>query len=467
MSSPTRRAILRRRICLSGTLAAVALAAAGPAPAGADHPAMTVGLQRVDPAVGSPLYTHGPDPRPPEAVRARLSFEEGASERAPLCASDFYQHVLYGRPAESADRLAEVRPQIQATVRQMDAVLNAASVASGGPSADYKVRCDASGQVAVDGFSSSGTSFAEIVSAARAAGFDAGNTDYLIFFDGKYGGSCGIGTYRRDESLSSDNVANNGGGWAIVYSGCWSGVTPMHESAHMMGAVQYGAPHSTGTGGHCIDVEDVVCYSPDGGDRNQSGTIPTCPGEPTFDCGFDDYFDSAPEPGEYLASHWNLGSPLNRFLAFDGVVAAPLAAPATGPGPPKPKWRPLHVRVPPRAKRLEISMRAAPSVGLYVRRRHTPTENLFACRSRPRGAMARCRIRRPFRGTWVVAAMQTAEADGRAIRIRARVVRKRKAPGPRSRSKSRTWTRTAAASRPRPRGALAGELNGPSNARSR
>jgi alpha-tubulin suppressor-like RCC1 family protein len=35
-----------------------------------------------------------------------------------------------------------------------------------------------------------------------------------------------------------------------------------------------------------------------------------------YDCGHDDYFDAAPEPGEYLASHWNVGSTLNRFIAF-------------------------------------------------------------------------------------------------------------------------------------------------------
>jgi hypothetical protein len=37
-----------------------------------------------------------------------------------------------------------------------------------------------------------------------------------------------------------------------------------------------------------------------------------------FDCGYDTYFDAAPEPGEYLATHWNLGSPLNPFLRFGG-----------------------------------------------------------------------------------------------------------------------------------------------------
>ena len=147
-------------------------------------------------------------------------------------------------------------------------------------------------------------------------GFNSTQTEYLIFYDGTAGGACGIGSYRPDERLAADNLANRGGGFGIVYSGCWFNETPMHESAHMMGAVQYGAPNSTGTGGHCVDEVDVLCYAPDGGDLNQSGTITTCPGAPRFDCGFDDYFDSAPEPGEYLDTHWNLGSPLNRFLGL-------------------------------------------------------------------------------------------------------------------------------------------------------
>ena len=90
----------------------------------------------------------------------------------------------------------------------------------------------------------------------------------------------------------------------------------MHENGHNEGAVQYGAPFSTGTGAHCWDENDVMCYSPDGGDLHQQGTIIRCTDQLHFDCGNDDYFDSSPESCEYLATHWNLGSRLNRFIAF-------------------------------------------------------------------------------------------------------------------------------------------------------
>jgi hypothetical protein len=90
----------------------------------------------------------------------------------------------------------------------------------------------------------------------------------------------------------------------------------MHENGHNQGAVQYGAPHSTGTGWHCWDEIDVMCYSPDGGNLHQQGTETLCSDREYFDCGYNDYFDSNPEPGEYLATHWNLGSPLNKFIVF-------------------------------------------------------------------------------------------------------------------------------------------------------
>ncbi|MEK9175829.1 MAG: hypothetical protein AAB520_00115, partial [Patescibacteria group bacterium] len=38
-----------------------------------------------------------------------------------------------------------------------------------------------------------------------------------------------------------------------------------------------------------------------------------------FDCNNDDYFNPKPSPNSYLATHWNLGSTLNRFIKFSAA----------------------------------------------------------------------------------------------------------------------------------------------------
>lgn len=408
------------------------------------------GLWRVKAKRGPDLFTHGPDPAPPPGPNSRLTdelpvgigFEPGSAERAPICAEELNLQVLYARPTGSPDRLAEFRPQLQAAVRRMNAVLDAESLDSGGPDADYRVRCDAAGQVAVDGIASSGYSFSEVVSAARAAGYDSTQTEYLVFYDGLAGGACGIGTYRSDERLSADNLNNRGGGYGVVYSGCWFGETPMHESAHTMGAVQYSSPNSTGSGGHCIDEVDVMCYSPDGGDLNQSGVTVNCIGATRFDCGHDDYFDSAPEPGEYLESHWNLGSPLNRFLTF--TEGSPTPAPTPAPDSSEPAteslgtggkdqgasgtpgaWRNFQVRVPKNASTLRVRIFAAPNadVALYVRQVRKPTENLFKCRETLSGRHATCRIDDPDPGRWWAGVFTRGGSPGLGYKIRAKTKR--------------------------------------------
>ncbi|MBM3668197.1 MAG: hypothetical protein FJW90_12160, partial [Actinobacteria bacterium] len=273
------------------------------------------GLYAVALEDGKQLVTHGPDLDLAGSELATASAE--AEPRPPLCADEHAQHVLYGRPAGSPDRYASVIGEIRDEVKRMNGVLNQNSLASGGPQADYRVVCDQAGEVRVDSFVNSGAaSFQGVVAAARDAGFDRGDLNYTIFYDGYNG--CGIGSLYFDERPIAENRNNRGGGYGISYKGCWRGV-PMHENGHNMGAVQYGAPNSTGSGAHCTDEQDIMCYS-DGGDRD-TGTWQRCTAGENFDCGFDDYFDTAPEPGEYLDRNWNVGSSLNRFLAFDRVLA--------------------------------------------------------------------------------------------------------------------------------------------------
>jgi hypothetical protein len=124
-----------------------------------------------------------------------------------------------------------------------------------------------------------------------------------------------VGSLYFADSPSLSNPHNTNGGYSVIYKGCWTGTTFMHEVGHNRGAVQPAAPHSTGDGAHCNDGNDVMCYAPDGGNRNQFMTHP-CPSVTLFDCGYDDYFDAALEPGEFLANHWNVGTTGQNFLAI-------------------------------------------------------------------------------------------------------------------------------------------------------
>ena len=365
------------------------------------------GLFRVEATAGPPLLTHGPDP----VADYLPSDRRAAPTRAPVCGTDHVQHVLVGRLEGLPDRTAAVAGQVRASLARANAMLAGESVASGGPAADFRVECDGAGAVRVDSFAASSPQFDDIVSAARAAGFNRQDANYTIFFDAPaLGDFCGMASYVSDSRLAADNRNNDGGAYAVTYQPCWDSTAVMHEIAHNQGAVQPGGPNSTGTGGHCNQMLDVVCVAPDGGDRNQVPTL-ACAAEVRFDCGFDDYFDSAPEPGEYLATHWNIGSPLNRFVAFGGP--APDAASETPPSCARPACATAlrlgspvagnlaagesalyRLEVPRGARSLRVGLAPGSGLELRVRRGRLPLASSAGC------APAACRVDRPRRGPW-------------------------------------------------------------------
>jgi hypothetical protein len=61
-----------------------------------------------------------------------------------------------------------------------------------------------------------------------------------------------------------------------------------------------------------------MCYDDEPGNLypNTYYVDPNCPASAgsRFDCNKDTYFDTQPESGEWLNTHWNVGSTLNRFL---------------------------------------------------------------------------------------------------------------------------------------------------------
>ena len=319
--------VRRRRTVQAAAMIAVlsppAFAASAPTAAPAvhvhDHTHHHHGQTRITLDDGATFTIHGYEPRTPEwldptVIRASHGTDMGPGdpERAPVCATDYYQHVLYAQVA--IDHYAVFKTRIQSAIRRMNHVLNEEALASGGRTADFKVLCDGTGQIQVDRFTAIGTEFQTIVQSARLAGFTNPNADYTIFYDGPHPLYCGVGSFSSDERLIAGNANNAGGGYAITYNGCWDGRTPMHENGHNQGAVQYSAPNSTGSGAHCNDQIDVMCYS-DGGDRDV-GDFTACSDRIHYDCNNDTYFDAGPEAGEWLSSHWNIGSPLNRFIVL-------------------------------------------------------------------------------------------------------------------------------------------------------
>lgn len=406
---------------------------ADPAAAHANHPAFGVvgdsGLRRVE-VKGPDLLTHGYD-------RVNLLSPIGSltrptwrniGRRPPVCTPDYHQHVLYAHLEGEPSAMASARHVIRKSLAQANALLATEAVVSGGPPADLKVRC-LDGQLAINEITIKHPRFEELVKAARAAGYDSKQADYLIFVDASHIG-CGIASYFPDDTLSAHNLSNKGGGYAAVYRPCWEPKTVLHEISHTQGAVAPAAPNSTGKGAHCNQTGDVMCYAPDGGTQNQRMVLGCS--ELRYDCGFDDYFDAAPEPYEYLSSHWNLGSPLNRFLAFGGSeprlpkLRLRRGSPLLRETPEVGENTKVNLRVPRRARFLEVRLAAPGCLKLicsYELDLKLQRKGRVWCRKAKPGSFERCRVKRPRAGHWQ-AIVSAREGHG-MMRLEARWRRRR------------------------------------------
>ena len=301
------------------------------------------GLYSVDVGSGPDLLTHGPDTEEQiEAAEAAAgqsaAFGPGSPERAPECTlarqeSERFQMVIYARPASSPSKYDESKPSIRTQMRRMNWVLNRDSLASGGPDgrlpgrrATSRCRSRRSSSATV----TNGSTYAEIVAAAKAAGWSTtAPTTRSSSTKDPTGQACGVGNISNDDSLSAGNRNNNPdiagatGDYGVTYRSCWQGSTAMHENGHNSGAVQ--------NNGSARDRPGRLALLGRAGrhvllarrrHHHQEGVEFLCNDREYFDCGYDDYFDSNPEAGEYLATHWNMGSPLNKMIRFGGVGGA-------------------------------------------------------------------------------------------------------------------------------------------------
>jgi hypothetical protein len=153
---------------------------------------------------------------------------------------------------------------------------------------------------------------------AAALGPTAGPRNVYVVADRlTASGVYGQGEVWSDDSPGAGNAHNGGGFTAIMWMNSttapsttgWQPTVMLHEITHNLGGVQPSAPHSTPFS-HCWDGQDVMCYA-DGSTGSQPYTSAICPTisgalPQTFDCNRDDYFNPAPAPGSYLATHWNV-----------------------------------------------------------------------------------------------------------------------------------------------------------------
>src|SRR4051812_40487337 len=265
--------------------------------------------------------------------------------------------VVYAYAADRPNRFAGFKDAIQANLAIVQRFLSAQDGGTKGLRLDMGTACGAKyvdiQVVPLPGPRSAyQDNFGAIASVVqRALGSPGGPRDAVVLADGLSGGNqeYGLGETimgASGEQAGAKNVHNRGGLTSVLFSrdgaaapgaarwGWWPEGF-LHEMTHNLGAVQWGAPHSTEPPGqtlpqygHCWQGADVMCYAEDSGAAHAMqqdcaslpGAIPQ-----SYDCGRDDYFNPAPAAGSYLATHWN---------TYDSVFLAPCGAiaPACGGG---------------------------------------------------------------------------------------------------------------------------------------
>ncbi len=280
------------------------------------------GLLEVFGAQGESLgFTHGPDDVDAPADEGEAS--AGSSPRSPTCVSGapgtYYIQVIYARASNDQDEYAAKVEAIRDIVASANGLVNDAAHDTGGR-IHLKVKC-VSGvvHVANEALPTSRTSdsFSTITGDLRNRGYNDGKVKYWVFYDDSIGGlAAGQGNVNGDDRLTASNANNGNSGpmFAITYGGLSVRVM-LHELGHILGAVQNSSPHASG-GFHCWDGTDIMCYNDaPSGPKGALYTTIWC-AEEVWDCNHDDYFHFAPPSGNYLVDHWNLASPLSRYIDF-------------------------------------------------------------------------------------------------------------------------------------------------------
>jgi hypothetical protein len=286
----------------------------------------------------------GPDGLPATWCGDETTTDETVNAASPPTAPQF--KIVYAYAADRPNRFAGFRDALQADVAITERFLSAQSGGTRAIRFDMGTSCGPQYAdlqvVALPGPRAEyAGDFRAVTSAvARALDTAPGPRNTVILADSlsSTGIEFGLGeTFMgaAGEQPGPENPHNRGGLRSVLFTrdgaaepgaarGGWWPEGFLHEITHNLGAVQWSAPHSTqpagGTAaqyGHCWQGADVMCYVEDSGAAHQmqqdcapiAGTITQ-----GYDCGGDDYFNPAPAPGSYLATHWN---------TYDSVFMAP------------------------------------------------------------------------------------------------------------------------------------------------
>ena len=282
--------------------------------------------------------THGTDPAPPGfAVKqdvAPLAPAAAADQASSLvCDGDgqsgFRVHLLYVHASDVPSRYAAYLASVQAWAGEADRIVADSAVQTGD---ERHIRFLHDSQclplvdvVAVSPAATSRGGFWTMIDELQRQGYSRTDRVYQAFVDANE--MCGMGVvWNDDRADGAVNRHNIGPSYSRIDSGCWGGAIAAHELLHNLGGVQLSAPHSNG-GFHCIDEYDVLCYQ----DSSRAPAPELDCQDPSadwllLDCNHDDYFNTNPDPGSYLATHWNAAN--NRFL-----VGAPAVQVHSPPGP--------------------------------------------------------------------------------------------------------------------------------------
>jgi hypothetical protein len=216
--------------------------------------------------------------------------------------------AIYLVPADRPNRYATIAPQIATWAGQVENAVEKSALKTGGQrQVRFATNRDCSLNVANVTVSATGDdSLLNTMNELKAQGYGRTDRMYLIWGDALV--YCGIGYVGGNDSPLPTNPANTGPGYGRVDTGCWNRTdhsSALHELIHTLGAVQRSAPHAT-LGFHCTDESDAICYADDVG----VVTTQVCPTseEWLLDCGDDDYFNTNPPAGSYLATHWNVAN---------------------------------------------------------------------------------------------------------------------------------------------------------------